>query len=50
MRKLIQAMIVLVVAAVAPADAATVDGANIHWTSRGSGTPTVIFVHGWTCD
>jgi pimeloyl-ACP methyl ester carboxylesterase len=29
--------------------AASVDGANIHWTSKGSG-PAVIFVHGWTCD
>jgi pimeloyl-ACP methyl ester carboxylesterase len=27
----------------------TVDGANVHWTSKGSG-PAVIFVHGWTCD
>jgi pimeloyl-ACP methyl ester carboxylesterase len=33
-----------------PAVAAEVDGAKIHWTSKGSGNPTVIFVHGWTCD
>jgi sigma-B regulation protein RsbQ len=32
-----------------PALAAAVDGATIHWTSKGSG-PAVIFVHGWTCD
>jgi len=32
-----------------PALAASVDGAAIHWTSKGSG-PAVIFVHGWTCD
>jgi len=29
--------------------AANVDGANIHWTSTGSG-PAIVFVHGWTCD
>jgi pimeloyl-ACP methyl ester carboxylesterase len=32
------------------ASAATVDGIDIHWTSAGSGSQTVIFVHGWTCD
>jgi len=32
------------------ASAADVDGANIHWTSMGSGNKTLIFVHGWTCD
>jgi pimeloyl-ACP methyl ester carboxylesterase len=32
-----------------PALAASVDGANVHWTSKGSG-PAIIFVHGWTCD
>jgi len=32
------------------ASAATVDGATLHWTSKGSGSQTVIFVHGWTCD
>lgn len=31
------------------ARAAEVDGANVHWTSTGSG-PAIIFVHGWTCD
>jgi pimeloyl-ACP methyl ester carboxylesterase len=35
---------------VGSATAATVDGADIHWTSTGSGTRTVVFVHGWTCD
>ena len=33
----------------APARAADVDGAKVHWTSTGSG-PVIIFVHGWTCD
>src|SRR5688572_33086806 len=33
-----------------PAVAAEVDGAKIHWTSKGSGSPAIIFVHGWTCD
>jgi pimeloyl-ACP methyl ester carboxylesterase len=37
------------VAAPLPALAASVDGANVHWTSKGSG-PAIIFVHGWTCD
>jgi pimeloyl-ACP methyl ester carboxylesterase len=32
-----------------PASAATVDGMNIHWTSKGTG-PAIILVHGWTCD
>jgi pimeloyl-ACP methyl ester carboxylesterase len=36
-------------AAAPPALAAAVDGANIHWTSKGTG-PAIIFVHGWTCD
>jgi sigma-B regulation protein RsbQ len=31
--------------------AATVDGANIHWSSAGNEhSKVVIFVHGWTCD
>jgi pimeloyl-ACP methyl ester carboxylesterase len=49
MRSLLGAA-VLAATSVASAAAATVDGATIHWTSRGSGTQTVIFVHGWTCD
>jgi len=32
------------------ASAATVDGIPIHSASTGSGSQTVIFVHGWTCD
>jgi len=32
------------------ATAASVDGAQIHSTSHGSGPKTIIFVHGWTCD
>jgi len=34
----------------APVFAASVDGAKIHWTSKGSGKEAVILVHGWTCD
>ena len=30
--------------------AATIDGAKINWVATGKGEPTVIFVHGWTCD
>jgi len=33
----------------APLRAATVDGAKVHWTSTGAGSP-IIFIHGWTCD
>ena len=33
----------------APLSAASVDGASIHSESAGSG-PTIVFVHGWTCD
>src|SRR4051794_37475197 len=29
---------------------AAVDGAKVHWISRGSAKQTVILVHGWTCD
>ena len=50
MRARIVALLFLTsVAAARPAVAANVDGANIHWTSTGSG-PAIIFVHGWTCD
>jgi pimeloyl-ACP methyl ester carboxylesterase len=30
--------------------AASVEGIPIHSTVRGSGTNTIVFVHGWTCD
>ena len=33
----------------ASARAATVDGIDIHSVAAGSG-PTIVFVHGWTCD
>ncbi|HSP68566.1 MAG TPA: alpha/beta hydrolase [Bryobacteraceae bacterium] len=42
--------ILLAIPISAPLSAATVDGAKIHWTSKGSGKPAVILVHGWTCD
>jgi pimeloyl-ACP methyl ester carboxylesterase len=47
--RILALMILASVAAARPALAANVDGANIHWTSTGSG-PAIIFVHGWTCD
>src|SRR5687768_4790461 len=49
MRSVVAAIVAILVLA-GPSAAATVDGATIHWTSRGSGGPAVIFVHGWTCD
>jgi pimeloyl-ACP methyl ester carboxylesterase len=42
------ALTMLFVAGVA--SAASVDGATIHWTSKGTGSRTVMFIHGWTCD
>jgi pimeloyl-ACP methyl ester carboxylesterase len=47
--RLIAFVLLAWLAAARPASAASVDGANIHWTSKGSG-PAIIFVHGWTCD
>ena len=34
----------------APIRGAAVDGAKVHWTSKGSAKQAVILVHGWTCD
>lgn len=50
MKHIQRTLIALALLLPAPAAAATVDGARIHWTSAGSGARTVIFVHGWTCD
>lgn len=40
---------VLGIALAVPAGAASVDGIEIHSSSVGKG-PTLVFVHGWTCD
>ena len=51
MRFVIAALaLALMLAPAGAAEAAAVDGTNIHWTSQGSGRQTVILVHGWTCD
>jgi pimeloyl-ACP methyl ester carboxylesterase len=42
--------IVLAFRVSAPIYGAAVDGAKIHWTSKGSAKQAVILVHGWTCD
>ena len=42
--------ILLAIPISAPLSAAAVDGAKVHWTSKGSGGEAVILVHGWTCD
>jgi pimeloyl-ACP methyl ester carboxylesterase len=40
---------VLATLAALPVSAASVDGMDIHSSSAGAG-PTIVFVHGWTCD
>ncbi len=50
MRKMTIVAAILAFIGAATAWAATVDGINLHYTSSGSGSQTVIFVHGWTCD
>ena len=47
MRRILLAL--LIASFVAPLSAATVDGLSINSRSVGSG-PTIVFVHGWTCD
>jgi pimeloyl-ACP methyl ester carboxylesterase len=44
------AAVILILLTVGFASAATVDGINLQWTSAGTGTQTLVFVHGWTCD
>ncbi len=29
---------------------ASIDGHRIHYTSHGSGSKAIVFIHGWTCD
>ena len=48
MRRQLWVLLAAIVATV-PARAATVDGMEIHSISAGTG-PTIVFVHGWTCD
>jgi pimeloyl-ACP methyl ester carboxylesterase len=48
MRRLFSALILALSVALS-AHAASVDGININSTTTGKG-PTLIFVHGWTCD
>ncbi len=38
-------------AGVTTASAASVDGIGVHWITEGRGQgPAIVFVHGWTCD
>ncbi len=37
-------------AAEPPSRYASVDGLKVHYQSLGSGSPAVVFIHGWTCD
>jgi pimeloyl-ACP methyl ester carboxylesterase len=50
MRRLVRALALTLGLAIAgPLTAASVDGITIHTASLGTG-PTLVFVHGWTCD
>jgi pimeloyl-ACP methyl ester carboxylesterase len=49
MRHLLWAFVITAVVA-APISGATVDGLTIHSSVTGTGTSTIVFVHGWTCD
>jgi len=42
--------VILAIPITAPIHAAAVDGANVHWSSKGTSKQAVILVHGWTCD
>jgi pimeloyl-ACP methyl ester carboxylesterase len=48
MRRLLLTLL-LAIPFAAPLSAATVDGLAIHSSAVGTG-PTIVFVHGWTCD
>jgi pimeloyl-ACP methyl ester carboxylesterase len=48
MRRFMMFALALVLASTA--SAATVDGLKIHSASAGSGSTTLVLVHGWTCD
>ena len=49
MQRSMFAALILGVALSAPLSAASVDGVGLHSSSVGAG-PTIVFVHGWTCD
>ena len=49
MRRLRLVLLLLTFPLAAPSWAASVDGLAIHSASAGTG-PTIVFVHGWTCD
>lgn len=42
--------LVITLAMMTVAVAATSDGVKVHYSSHGKGSKTVILVHGWTCD
>jgi pimeloyl-ACP methyl ester carboxylesterase len=42
--------VLLAIPVCAPIYGAAVDGATIHWSSKGNAKQAVILVHGWTCD
>lgn len=49
MRRLFRTLAISAVLA-PPLSAQSINGANIHWASAGTGKATLVFVHGWTCD
>src|SRR6185295_4276426 len=50
MRRFMLFALALALVLASTASAATVDGLKIHSASAGSGSTTLVLVHGWTCD
>lgn len=48
-KRILAVGVVLAAWCVRPVSAAEVDGLSLHSSSAGTG-PTIVFVHGWTCD
>src|SRR5215475_5154359 len=49
-RRIRFAVLFVMLIAAGLASGATVDGIQLHSSSHGTGSKTVILVHGWTCD
>lgn len=49
MKRMMAGWAVVLLASAQPVLAAEVDGLTVHSSAVGTG-PTIVFVHGWTCD